>query len=82
MVARARKVRDSVFFSMDFAVFTARSASRFACGNLVLDVECFMSQSLVNCVNSAEAYCGPLSDHSGMPCLANMASNTLMTTSR
>ena len=63
------------------AVCTAFSANPFDCGYRGLDVQCRNHHDSANWANSALANCGPLSvtSFSGIPCLANIAFNSLMT---
>ena len=69
------------FFKRDLVVLRARSTSPFACGKRGLLVVCLNPQSFANWVNSADAYCGPLSllTSSGMPCHAKIALSALIT---
>ena len=57
------------FFNIHFAVLTALSASPLLCGYFGLLVMCVNQNSFENCLNSAQAYCGPLSENtiSGLP---------------
>ena len=69
------------FFSSDLVVSTARSASPLDCGKRGLLVVCLKPHSFAKWVNSADAYCGPLSllTSSGIPCLAKIALRALIT---
>ena len=62
-------------------VSTARFASPLDCGKRGLIVVCLKPHSFAKWVNSADAYCGPLSllTSSGIPCLAKIALRALMT---
>ena len=49
------------FFSKDLTVSTASSTSPLDCGKKGLLVVCLKPHSFAKLVNSADAYCGPLS---------------------
>ena len=65
----------SLFFNISLMVFTALSTSPLACEYFGLLVMCENLHAVAKAWNVSAEYCGPLSvtTYSGIPCLANIA---------